>query len=385
MTVAATGWFGPRIAAPARQGARRRSSSFPRTVRTLLWILILFVGAEIGLRLRAWHRHGSNAPVANIYNPDPVLGRRLRGGATLEGSRRQVSINSLGFRGPEIAILKPPGTVRIAVLGDSTVFGLEASCDAAVWVERMVARLRESGSGGGFDAINAGVPGYTLAVSAEQLTRDIAPIEPDVVIVNQLTADIAAHSRRQFRSVALSSDSPSSLTKFLEGHSVLVNVFRQNTTALTAKFIPHRRQDRLDDRGFAEYADRLAHVVDTCRSRGWRIVLATCPRSFGDPSSSTDQHVLAATALANNPSLSLKGLNDAFDRYNEVIRRTARTHGVAIVDLDRLVPRGDRYFVDAVHLNDAGHDLVGRLIAEALLDGVFDEALALGVRRLGIP
>ena len=30
-----------------------------------------------------------------------------------------VEINSAGFRGPEFAIPKPPGTVRIAVIGDS--------------------------------------------------------------------------------------------------------------------------------------------------------------------------------------------------------------------------------------------------------------------------
>ena len=75
-------------------------------------------------------------------------------------------------------------------------------------------------------------------------------------------------------------------------------------------------------------------------------------------------------ALANNPTLSLVGLNDAFDRYNDAIRQVARTLDAPLVDLDRLIPKRGDYFVDAVHLNDAGHDLVGELVSRAILADV---------------
>jgi len=375
MTIAATEWYAPSAVAPV---LRREVRSAHRTVGTLLWAILIPFAAESVLRARAWHLNGSDTPVANIYEPDSELGRRLRPGATLNGSRRQVSINSLGFRGPEIPKDKPAGTVRIVALGDSTTFGMEASGDQAVWVERMVGRLRDSSFGKGFDAINAGVPGYTLAVSAEQLIRYIAPVDPDVVIVNQVTTDIAAHGRRQFRANAATSEPPSVLTKFLEENSLLVNVVRQNTTALTRKYIPRRRFDRLDDRGVAEYAERLGNLLEICRERGWRMILCTCPRSFGDASATADQYGPAATALANNPALSLIGLNDAFDRYNEAIRQVARRLGAPLVDLDRLVPKRAECFVDAVHLNDAGHDLVGGLIADVVAIQLLNSELPQG-------
>jgi hypothetical protein len=40
------------------------------------------------------------------------------------GTRVAVRTNALGFRGPEIAAAKPPGTKRVLVLGDSYTFGL---------------------------------------------------------------------------------------------------------------------------------------------------------------------------------------------------------------------------------------------------------------------
>jgi lysophospholipase L1-like esterase len=255
---------------------------------------------------------------------------------------------------------------------------MEAADDASVWVERMTMSLNGNSvkcvrhgtsnapQGRRYDAVNGAVPGYTLAVSVDQLAQRIAPFEPDIVVVNQVTTDIAAHSRRQVRRPTQTQVASSTVGRFFHQNSLLLNLLRQNTAAFRSKRIPSTPNERLDERGIEKYAETLTKLVELCRQRGWRIVLCTCPRSFGDETAPTDQHVLAATALANNPALSLAGLDDAFNRYNDAIRGVAATGGVPLVDLDLLVPKRAEYFVDAVHLSDAGHRLVANLVADEI-------------------
>jgi hypothetical protein len=78
-------------------------------------ILIAFVIAEIAVRVLGL------AP-AEFYSYDRYAGWKIKpyayGWQTHEGNAL-MQANSDGFRGPEYTVPKPPGTVRIAVLGDS--------------------------------------------------------------------------------------------------------------------------------------------------------------------------------------------------------------------------------------------------------------------------
>src|SRR5262245_37533496 len=53
---------------------------------------------------------------------DTIVGHRNVPG--FDDAKRGISIDSLGLRGPEVVVPKPPGTVRILCLGDSTTFGV---------------------------------------------------------------------------------------------------------------------------------------------------------------------------------------------------------------------------------------------------------------------
>ena len=96
---------------------------------------------------------------------DPIVGFKNQPGHVSEyyGFR----INSLGFRGDEIEVRKPTGTVRVACLGDSTTFG--------VWKEGLfrirghtsypqeLAKLLRQDGLAHVEVINAGVMGSMTA------------------------------------------------------------------------------------------------------------------------------------------------------------------------------------------------------------------------------
>ena len=72
----------------------------------------------------------------NFYRPDPERGWSLRPGA--EGWWRKeglayVRISSAGLRDVEHALAKPPGHLRIAVLGDSCAEALQVPVGQTFW------------------------------------------------------------------------------------------------------------------------------------------------------------------------------------------------------------------------------------------------------------
>ena len=72
---------------------------------------------EASLRVRQLWKYGSFRPTVSEFVTDPETGLRI----LKPGYRGQgLSINSLGFRGPEIETPKPPGRIRLAFLGGST-------------------------------------------------------------------------------------------------------------------------------------------------------------------------------------------------------------------------------------------------------------------------
>lgn len=94
----------------------------------------------------------------------------------------RVHINSLGFRGPEIA-QKKDGEYRIVALGESTTFGHTINADDVTWprvLEGMInERLMPDRT---VQVINAGIPSYTIRLNVERLAKEILPLEPDMII-----------------------------------------------------------------------------------------------------------------------------------------------------------------------------------------------------------
>lgn len=117
---------------------------------------------------------------------DAELGWTLRpGGAAWSDGEQRVwlSINSDGMRDEEHPIVAPPDTIRIAVLGDSYMQGVnvDASDMFTTVLEQhlqrcVAARLR-------LEVLNFGVSGYGTAQQLLQYRRSVVKYRPDVVVV----------------------------------------------------------------------------------------------------------------------------------------------------------------------------------------------------------
>jgi len=103
----------------------------------------------------------------------------------------QVRINSHGFRDRERTLEKPPGTWRIAALGDSVVFGWGVP-DEDVFTRQMEARLNKRPDRYEYEVLNFGVPAYNTVQEVAGFEARVLAYDPDVVLLVIVDNDFAA-------------------------------------------------------------------------------------------------------------------------------------------------------------------------------------------------
>jgi len=159
-----------------------------RLVMATLCVVAPLALVEVGLRYATGPFFPEGSPFEDFrwMAFDPVLGWRNIPGFRDEAlGEAGFSINSLGFRGPEIERSSGRGTRRIALLGDSGTFGVRRTQNGD-WVPvtsypRYLARRLAREGIAGVELVNAGVVGYSTSHGLRQLAIQILPLEPDVV------------------------------------------------------------------------------------------------------------------------------------------------------------------------------------------------------------
>lgn len=158
----------------------------PASRRARLALLAVSTAASLLLAEGALRVAGVSHP--NFYRPDPLRGWSLRPGA--EGWQRKegeayVRINRDGLRDDrDHPVDKPPGELRIAVLGDSCVEAVQVPLEATFWslLEERLPRCERFG-GRRVEALGFGVSGYGTAQELITLHEEVWKYRPDLVLL----------------------------------------------------------------------------------------------------------------------------------------------------------------------------------------------------------
>jgi len=137
------------------------------------------------------------------YRPDDVRGYSFQPGAegwhTREG-RSYVRINGDGLRDREYVKPKPPGTLRVAVLGDSYAEALQvAEQDGFTSVMERQLGACPALAGRGVEVINFGVSGYGTAQELLTLRERVWDYSPDVVLLAVTTNNDPVDNVRELK------------------------------------------------------------------------------------------------------------------------------------------------------------------------------------------
>lgn len=290
---------------------------------------------------------------------------------TLKRSQRyrfadiEIVTNELGTRDRLPPREKPPGTIRIVCLGDSTAFGGHTTYPAQL--EQV---LRSCAPDVPIEVINAGVPGWSTYQGLRLFQRDLVAWRPDIV-----TASFGFNNAKRERDGVTDRERAEAaktgtlrLMRWL-GHSRFVQWLVEQRDARRE---PQVRFDAKRE-GLPlrcppnDHARCLRELDAACREIGAKLLLATQPHGFawneGDP--------IGALSPA-----AIKEVADRLDEQNAVVVRSAGELGVNLVDVAgefRTLDARDVY-VDALPGTDPLHTSAfgARRVAEALADAVLD-------------
>jgi len=143
-------------------------------------VFLSLLVVELSLRIA-----GFLDPSFYIYDHDRGVGLRpLAEGWVHQERKNYVRINSRGLRDREHALVKPSGTIRIAVLGDSYAEAFQVPLEDAFWAE-MERRFQQCPNIGRrrVEVLNFGVAGYGTAQELITLRKHVWDYSPDIVVL----------------------------------------------------------------------------------------------------------------------------------------------------------------------------------------------------------
>ncbi len=142
------------------------------------------VGGAAGEQLRA------SDPYAVLIEPHGEMGYRQRPNAVyryINGAT--ATSNSAGYRGPVVAGPKPPGTIRVVLLGGSTTHGWGVADSEAI-DGYLRATLAARHPDQRFEVVNLAFDGHDAWQMFERFRSDGLPLDPDLVIAHEGVNDV---------------------------------------------------------------------------------------------------------------------------------------------------------------------------------------------------
>jgi hypothetical protein len=303
-----------------------------------------------------------------------------------------VEISARGYRGPAFAIPKPPGVVRLVVLGGSAAFDLHAF-EGRDWPRLVETRLRANGFPQ-VEVINAGTPGHATWDALGRLYSEIWMLEPDYVLVYEAWNDIKYFRWLTPERDLLRTYRPATPGPTREG--LVANPFlyysgpldralgrSQLYTALRARYLAWRsgvqgqegwfrdgdpgaagsaeRADRYGPWGPRQYELTLHLIADAAQQIGARPVFVTQARLVAATNRDGERRRIPYEYVG----LTHDALVRAFADCDRALMAAARAKTVPVLDLAALHGR-DELFTDHVHTNPQGSEAVASAVAAFL-------------------
>ncbi len=157
---------------PTRRAPVRRPAWVPKLALLVGSIALAVTGAEVAVRLILPVGLAEIEWGAVRLSANRTLMYELQPGAS--------DHNRWGLRGAETTRQKPAGVFRVAMLGDSLIYGLHLAVDETI-PNRLEGLLDESVAG--VEVFNFGVPGYGIIQEAEQARVLVPRFEPDLAVL----------------------------------------------------------------------------------------------------------------------------------------------------------------------------------------------------------
>lgn len=350
--------------------SKRKRTAVLATTFLVIVVLLLLI-AELSVRVRSYLQSGFWWGVEDTYIVDDRTGLRIpQPGLTSP----TIMINAHGFRSPEISVSNTERAIRIAFLGGSTTYCAEVSSNAMTWPHLVTDQIQAAFPEATFEYINAGVPGYGVAHSQRNLEARVAQFEPDIIVIYHATNDLSFNSFQAAMQAGLAEKRADESLFWLSNYSLLSYLIELNLKVLFLQSDERRAGDtasklQVDTNQLAAPFERdLRKLVRTSHDHSAAVAIATFSVQYRREQPQSEQTRAASTSLYYMPYMTVSGLLDSFDAYNEAIRDIAGSEDAILIDGENSIPGDDTHFNDSVHFKDAGSVAMARRVATALVN-----------------
>lgn len=320
-----------------------------------------------------------------LFYPEPELSGM--------GEKARFTTNNLGFRGSDLIMPKPPGELRIFMVGGSTtecVYLDDTLAITYVLESYLGENLPKDVTPRVYGAGKSGDRSYDhLAMIGQRIIH----LEPDLIIVfcgiTDLTAaiynaDYLHMPEAEGRKITFFDQAKYILTEFQlprRLYYVYKGILKPPTgdEALTSISFKsnYKRQVELrktspqaNDRPRVDlepYRKNLISIIGLARSHNTGMVLMTQATTWD---SHIDPHATDWIWGTYKDGLNYREdfMDDAMTAYNNVMRQVGIETGTPVFDMALLMPKSLDFFYDDCHFNIAGARKAGRLLGDFIIE-----------------
>ena len=302
----------------------------------------------------------------SLYRPHPYTLYELTPGWRSDDGRSRH--NSLGFRGPDVAVPKPAGRRRVVCMGESTTYCTGIADDAATYPAQLQAYLARACPKLDIEVVNAGVGGYTSVENVLRCLFHVAPLEPDVIVYYYTHNDVYARRMpglsRDYREYSRSWYEPwlgGGILSWIGHRWVLAS----GAIGRVVRREYERRWRRPKAEGIARnppdaFRANITALVLTARAAGASVLLVNPPYPG-----------LVGEKLGEAPGALVAR---AVWEHRGIIGEIGKKLSVPVYDLAADMPYcmdtdvfPNEYYFDGVHVNTKGAEVMALLIAKAIV------------------
>ena len=275
-----------------------------------------------------------------------------------------VRINSLGLRGPEPKVPKPPGVRRILATGDSSVYGYGVP-ESSTFVR--VAADVLGGEPAGIEGLSAALPGYSTLQTLNLLQLRALRLQPDVLVVANLWSDHVTSALADAELADRVTRYDSSLLGALDRGLRRLALYRVLSWELAVRrgiqarmrmdwspgvAPPEETRQRVP---LADYSANLEAILRLGRAHGAHVAFLILPHP-------EDLHPQPTR-------------NTAFYAYRDAMRSVALAHDAPLVEGGEVLARAaavdpsldeESLFLDRIHPSVAAHRLLGEALGQVV-------------------
>ena len=331
----------------------------------------------------SWHTYQQLKPLRKISVKHPDTGEVFA-----------TQTNSFGLRGPEPVIPKPPEIVRVLVLGDETMLGLEVS-DEETFAARLQVQLSAAWRRP-VEVINAAVPGDCPLIAALRLKHELSALRPDLVICHFDMSDVADDHALRRLTVLGGSDEPLAcphplLEKPVRGvgqqvgdHFLVARLAQRSLANFWRTKRPEEATGDIDNpRGkFAWLADEppdwsqhiqqsfsaLADVHKAASDLSSRLLITTCPAPWQVSARASSGRGVREACGVSDDALYQSDLPFRLLLESEFVKQL----GLVVCDSSTVFREANQseqlYLTNAPRLSAAGHELYATTVARFLAE-----------------